>query len=264
MPSCDDRLRAERRLAACDPQQVARVDVVIPVYNEERALPGAIQTLSEHLDGWSHDWRIIIADNASIDQTEKVGRRLAEGERVEYVRIPRKGRGGALRQVWLGSEADVLSYMDVDLSTGLEAFFPLVAAVADEGFDLATGSRNLRESRVERSPGRRVLTWVYNHLLSLMLGVRFSDAQCGFKACTRQAAQRLIPHVEDNNWFFDTELLVLAEKSGFRIKDVPVTWVEDKDSRVNVVRTVVEDLRGVWRLMRTRPWRLVADTPLSP
>lgn len=234
---------------------MAHVDVVIPVYNEEFALPGAVETLSRHLDGWSHEWCIVIADNASIDRTEEVGRRLAEEEHVDYVRIPRKGRGGALRQVWLESDADIVGYMDVDLSTGLDAFFPLISALTDEGYDVATGSRNMKGSRIERSAGRRLLTWVYNRLLRLLLGVRFSDAQCGFKALKRDAAQLLVPRVADNNWFFDTELLVVAEKSGLRIRDIPVTWIEDKDSRVNVPATVLEDLRGIWRLMRTRPWK---------
>jgi hypothetical protein len=148
--------------------------------------------------------------------------------------------------------------MDVDLSTGLDAFFPLIAALTDDGFDVATGSRNMKGSKLERSVGRRLLTWVYNRLLRLLLGVRFSDAQCGFKAIKGDAARLVIPHVADNNWFFDTELLVLAEKSGLRIKDIPVVWVEDKDSRVNVPATVMEDLRGIARLMRTRPWRAIA------
>jgi glycosyltransferase involved in cell wall biosynthesis len=237
---------------------VASVENVIPVYNEERQLPVAVETLSRHLEGWSHDWRLVIADNASTDRTADVGAKLAGSERVRYVRIPRKGRGGALRQVWLDSGADVLSYMDVDLSTGLDAFFPLIAALTDDGFDVATGSRNMKGSKLERSVGRRLLTWVYNRLLRLLLGVRFSDAQCGFKAIKGDAARLVIPHVADNNWFFDTELLVLAEKSGLRIKDIPVVWVEDKDSRVNVPATVMEDLRGIARLMRTRPWRAIA------
>ena len=159
-----------------------------------------------------------------------------------------------MREVWLASDADILSFMDVDLSTGLDAFVPLINALTEEGYDLAVGSRNLSASRIVRSRGRRILTWVYNRLLRLFLGVRFSDAQCGFKALTREVALLLLPRIEDNRWFFDTELLVLAEKSGLRIKDVPVTWLEDKDSRVNVMGTVIEDLRGIWRLKRTSPW----------
>jgi glycosyltransferase involved in cell wall biosynthesis len=238
--------------------RMPRVDIVIPVYNEERDLPRAIHTLRTHLDGWQYDWRLVIADNASTDRTQEVGQDLAADARVEYIRIPRKGRGGALRQVWLAGDADILAYMDVDLSTGLDALWPLVDAIANDGYDLSTGSRNMGASQVTRSAGRRILTWGYNLILRTVLRVRFSDAQCGFKAISRDAAQRIIPVVEDNNWFFDTELLVIAEKAGFRIKDIAVTWVEDKDSRVNVRATVWEDLRGVWRLFRTKPWRTIA------
>jgi glycosyltransferase involved in cell wall biosynthesis len=234
--------------------RMPRVDVVIPVYNEERDLPRAITTLQRHLDGWQYEWRLVIADNASTDRTQEVGQELAADPRVEYVRIPRKGRGGALRQVWLASGADVVAYMDVDLSTGLDALTPLIDAITKEGYDLSTGSRNMSASTITRSAGRRTLTWGYNTILRVVLRVRFSDAQCGFKAISREAAQRLIPTVEDNNWFFDTELLVVAEKAGYRIKDIAVTWVEDKDSRVNVRATVWEDLRGVWRLFRNKPW----------
>ncbi|MEX2237559.1 MAG: dolichyl-phosphate beta-glucosyltransferase [Dehalococcoidia bacterium] len=241
-----------------------RLDVVIPVYNEERALPAAIERLSAHLDGYKHDWRIVIADNASIDRTADVAARLAKAERVEYVRIPRKGRGGALKQVWLASDADILSYMDVDLSTDLHALPDLIGAIVVEGYDLATGSRNMRGSKLHRSLGRRALTWTYNHLLRAFLGVGFSDAQCGFKAISREAAQALLSDIEDNNWFFDTELLVIAEKAGYRVKDIPVTWIEDKDSRVNIPATIAEDLRGMWRLRRGKPWIQIAPPAHSP
>jgi glycosyltransferase involved in cell wall biosynthesis len=232
-----------------------RVDIVIPVYNEERALPAAIAELRTRLDGWKYEPRLVIADNASIDRTEEIGRELGQAAGTDYVRIAEKGRGRALKQVWLDSDADAVSYMDVDLSTGLEALTPLIDAVLEEGYQVATGSRTMAGSRITRSSGRRTLTWFYNRIIRLVMGVHFSDAQCGFKALSHAAAQELMPLVQDNNWFFDTELLVLAEKSGYRIKDVPVTWVEDKDSRVNVPATVLEDLAGLLRMRRTRPWR---------
>jgi glycosyltransferase involved in cell wall biosynthesis len=235
--------------------RMPRVDIVIPVYNEERDLPRAIDTLRGHLDGWQYDWRLVIADNASTDRTQDVGQGLAADPRVEYVRIPRKGRGGALRQVWLAGDADIMAYMDVDLSTGLDALSPLVDAIANDGYDLSTGSRNMAASQVTRSPGRRILTWGYNLILRTVLRVRFSDAQCGFKAVSREAAQRILPLIEDNNWFFDTELLILAEKMGYRVKDIPVEWVEDTDTRVKIGATVMEDLRGLVRLRTGRPWR---------
>jgi len=238
---------------------VTSVDVVVPVYNEERALPESIPTLREFLSGASfpHEWRIVIADNASIDDTPAVGRRLAEENsgRVEYVRIERKGRGYALKQTWLGSPMDIVSYMDVDLSTGLEAFPPLIRAIAEDGYDVAIGSRLASQSEITRSIKRRVLTRGYNTIIKAMFLTRFSDAQCGFKAVSRAAAQRIVPLIEDNNWFFDTELLILAEKAGYRVKDVPVQWVEDTDTRVKIAATVLEDLRGLLRLRLGRPWR---------
>lgn len=231
----------------------------MPVYNEERSLPVSIPVLRDFLSGpqFPYEWRILIADNASIDNTPAVGRELAAGNpgQVEYVRIERKGRGYALKQVWMASPMEIVSYMDVDLSTGLEAFPALIRAIAEEGYDVAIGSRLARGSRVTRSLKRRILTRGYNTIIKALFFTRFSDAQCGFKAVSRQAARRIIPLIEDNNWFFDTELLILAEKMGYRVRDVPVHWVEDKDTRVKIASTVGEDLRGLLRLRLGRPWR---------
>lgn len=244
------------------------VEVVVPVYNEERALPQSIPALRDFLAGpaFPYEWRILIADNASVDGTPAVGQKLVaeNAGKVEYVRIGRKGRGFALKQVWLASPMDIVSYMDVDLSTGLDAFPPLIRAIAEEGYDVAIGSRLASQARVRRSLRRRILTRGYNSIIKAMFGTRFSDAQCGFKAVNREAAQRIIPLIEDNNWFFDTELLILAEKMGCRIKDVPVEWVEDTDTRVKIAATVTEDLRGLLRLRLNRPWRRVAPPRAGP
>ena len=241
------------------------VDVVVPVYNEERALPQSIRVLRDFLSGldFSFEWRIVIADNASIDNTPAVGRELADANsgKVEYVRIERKGRGFALKQTWLASPMDIVSYMDVDLSTGLEAFPALIGAIANDGYHVAVGSRLASESQITRSLKRRVLTRGYNTLIKTMFSTRFSDAQCGFKAVSREAAQSIVPLIEDNNWFFDTELLILAEKMGYRVKDVPVKWVEDLDSRVKIAATVTEDVRGLLRLRTSQPWRRADGKP---
>ncbi len=238
------------------------VDVAVPVYNEERALPRTIPKLCTFLSepAFPHSWRIVIADNASVDGTPEVGRRLADeyGDQVEYVRIEAKGRGRALKRTWLESPMEIVSYMDVDLSTDLEAFPALIGAIAEEGFDVAIGSRLAQDSQVKRSLGRRVLTGGYNLMIKAAFSTSFSDAQCGFKAASREAAQRVVPLIEDNDWFFDTELLILAEKLGYRVKDVPVVWDEDKDTRVNVAATIVEDLRGLLRLRLRRPWLAAA------
>jgi len=244
---------------------VTSVDVVVPVYNEERALPKSVPVLRDFLAGpaFPFEWRIVIADNASIDNTPAVGKELAGANsgKVEYVRIERKGRGFALKQTWLASPMDVVSYMDVDLSTGLDAFPALIGAIANDGYDVAIGSRLASQSEITRSLKRRVLTRGYNTLIKATFGTRFSDAQCGFKAVSREAVQEIVPLIEDNNWFFDTELLILAEKMGYRVKDVPVKWVEDTDTRVKIAATVTEDLRGLLRLRTGRPWRRADGSP---
>jgi glycosyltransferase involved in cell wall biosynthesis len=236
---------------------MASVDIIFPVYNEEHVLAESVATLRKFLaQGFAHQYRIVVADNASTDGTLAVAQRLAEKHTdVASLHIPQKGRGRALRAAWLASPADVLSYMDVDLSTGLEAFPPLIKAIAEDGYGVATGSRLARKSKVDRSLKRTVLSRGYNLIIKAMMQTRFSDAQCGFKAISREVPERVLPLVQDNNWFFDTELLVLAEKMGYRIKDIPVRWVEDKDTRVKIGSTVSEDLRGLWRMRRQRPWR---------
>ncbi|MEU6282067.1 bifunctional glycosyltransferase family 2/GtrA family protein [Streptomyces sp. NPDC047028] len=226
------------------------LDVVIPVYNEEKDLGPCVRGLHEHLTRtFPYTFRITIADNASTDTTPLVAARLAaELAEVATFRLEQKGRGRALRAVWSASEAPVLAYMDVDLSTGLNALLPLVAPLISGHSDLAIGSRLARSSRVVRGPKRELISRAYNLILRGSLQARFSDAQCGFKAIRRDVAQVLLPLVEDTGWFFDTEMLVLAERAGLRIHEVPVDWVDDPDSSVHIVRTATEDLKGVWRI----------------
>ena len=225
------------------------IEVVIPVHNEEVALPRAVAALTELLDTLPWTWRVTVADNASTDGTRLVAHRLAKSDhRIVVSRLEEKGRGRALKRVWEASDADVLVYMDVDLSTDLNALMPLIAPIVSGHSDLAIGTRLTRGARVVRGPRRELISRTYNTLLRGALGARFSDAQCGFKAIRRDVARVLLPMVEDDTWFFDTELLVLAERSGLRIHEVPVDWVDDPDSRVDVVRTALDDLRGVRRL----------------
>jgi putative flippase GtrA len=228
------------------------VEVVVPVYNEQRALRDSIGRLHAYLSGtFPYDYRITIADNASTDNTWFLAQQLAtELPHVRAVHLDGKGRGRALRQVWSESDADVVSYMDVDLSTDLDAFLPLVAPLLSGHSDLAIGTRLARASRVVRGPKREFISRSYNLLLRSVMGARFSDAQCGFKAVRTEIAQALLPAVEDEQWFFDTELLLLAERHGLRIHEVPVDWVDDPDSRVDVVQTALDDLRGLVRVAR--------------
>ncbi|UQX02103.1 glycosyltransferase [Streptomyces sp. RerS4] len=240
------------RTPLAPPPGVLVLDVVIPVFNEEKDLGPCVRRLHAHLTrSFPYPFRITIADNASTDRTPQVAAGLvADIAGVRSTRLEQKGRGRALRTVWSASEAPVLAYMDVDLSTDLNALLPLVAPLISGHSDLAIGTRLARSSRVVRGAKREFVSRAYNLLLRSSLAARFSDAQCGFKAIRREVAERLLPLVEDSGWFFDTELLVLAERAGLRIHEVPVDWVDDPDSTVHLVRTATEDLKGVWRVGR--------------
>jgi putative flippase GtrA len=228
------------------------LDIVVPVYNEERDLEPCIRTLRKHmLTTFPYHFRITIADNASVDDTPVIASRLAaELPEVSVVRLEDKGRGRALKTVWSASDAQVLAYCDVDLSTDLNAVFPLIAPLISGHSDLAIGTRLGRGSRVVRGVKRELISRCYNLILRGTLAAGFSDAQCGFKAIRADVAHQLLPLVEDPGWFFDTELLVLAERAGLRIHEVPVDWVDDPDSRVDLVATATADLKGVWRVGR--------------
>jgi len=232
------------------------VDLVIPVLNEAHVLRKSVETVLAFLRSrFDCRWQIVIVDNGSTDGTRDVGAELAAAHpEVKFLHLAQRGRGRALRQAWLQSQADIVCYMDVDLSTRLDHIPELIAAIAEEGYDIVTGSRLMRQSRTTRSLKREIVSRAYNLFLKLVLSARFSDAQCGFKAVSRKAVEAIVPQIEDQSWFFDTELLVLAEKQGYRIKDIPVVWVEDDDSRVKILRTGWDDIKGVIRLRR-RGWR---------
>jgi glycosyltransferase involved in cell wall biosynthesis len=227
------------------------VDVVIPVLNEAHVLKKSVEILLDFLrTSLPYRWRIVIVDNGSTDGTQNVAKELVAHPDVKLLRLLQKGRGRALRHAWLRSNADMVCYMDVDLSTKLHHVPQLLDAIARDGYDVATGSRLMRESRTKRSLKREVISRIYNILVKAVLFTRFSDAQCGFKALSRKAVEEIVPQIEDQAWFFDTEMLVLAEKQGYRIKDVPVEWIEDDDSRVKIIQTGWEDIKGVFRLRR--------------
>jgi putative flippase GtrA len=229
---------------------VPQVDIVVPVRNEEHDLAPSIRLLVGYLrSGFPFTARVTIADNGSTDGTWAIADGLARDlPEVRAVRLEQPGRGRALRTIWSQSDAEVLAYMDVDLSTDLNALLPLVAPLLSGHSDLAIGTRLARGSRVIRGPKRELISRCYNALLHACLGARFSDAQCGFKAIRRERAYALLPLTRDDGWFFDTELLVLAERAGLRIHEVPVDWIDDLDSRVNIVATALADLRGMARL----------------
>ena len=232
-----------------------QVEIVVPVHNEERSLALSVRRLHRFLTAeFPFRWQIVIADNASTDITPGIAAALARDlPHVSWFRLERKGRGRALRAAWSDSEAPVVCYRDVALSTDLRGLLPLVAPLLSGHSDLAIGTRLAHGARVVRGPKREVISRGYNRLLRTVLRARFSDAQCGFKAVRTDLLEDLLPEVRDDGWFFDTELLVAAQRRGLRIHEVPVDWIDDPDSRVKIVRTAVDDLRGVARLMASAP-----------
>jgi glycosyltransferase involved in cell wall biosynthesis len=232
------------------PGAAPAVDLVVPVRDEERILAFSIRRLAAYLrDYFPYTARITIAENGSCDATWEIAQALAaELEQVRAIRVGAAGRGGALHAAWAGSDAEVLAYMDVDLSTGLNALPPLIAPLLSGHSDLAIGTRLARGARVKRGPKREILSRGYNLLLRVALHASFSDAQCGFKAIRAGRARHLLPLVQDTSWFFDTELLVLAQRAGLRIYEVPVDWTDDPDSRVDILATALADLKGIARV----------------
>ena len=261
-PHHDQRLAEQFQLGL---PEVSTVEIVIPVYNEEEALEDSIRRLHAYLsDRFPLTWTITIADNASTDRTWPIACRLSllfDG--VRAVHLDEKGRGRALRAVWSESPSPVVAYMDVDLSTDLAALLPLVAPLVSGHSDIAIGTRLAPTARVARGPQREAISRTYNLLLRATLRAGFSDAQCGFKAVRADAVRQLLPLVSDQGWFFDTELLVVAEHNGLRIHEVPVDWIDDPDSRVHIISTAKGDLAGVWRMMR-RFARNEAALPTPP
>ena len=228
------------------------VDVVIPVLNEAHVLEKSVERVREFLRAnLPYRSRVVIVDNGSTDGTGAVAAALATRfSDVQFLQLSQRGRGRALRHAWLQSKSDVVCYMDVDLSTDLVHLPELVGSILEGGYDLATGSRLLQASQTKRSVKREAISRIYNVFVRTVLGTRFSDAQCGFKAVGREVLEAIVPEIEDQSWFFDTELLVLAEKRGYRIKDLPVRWIEDDDSRVKIASTAWDDIKGVFRLRR--------------
>lgn len=229
------------------------VDVVIPVLDEAHVLAESVSRVRAWLHArFPYRWRLVIVDNGSADATARVAASLASSHPdVVFLQLEKRGRGRALRHAWLTSPADAVCYMDVDLSTRLDFLTPLLQAVLENGAAVATGSRLLPASRTTRSWPRELISRAYNLITRLVLGLPVSDAQCGFKAVSRQAVNQLVPLIADESWFFDTELLFLAHRCALKIAEIPVVWIEDDDSRVKIVRTALDDLRGIWRLRRS-------------
>lgn len=235
------------------------VDIVIPVYNEEIALPANLPILYNYCNHNLNEykWNIVIVDNASTDRTSQIAQTFSQRPRMSFLHLDKKGRGRVLHATWDKSTADIVSYMDIDLSSSLDFFSSLLVALEHDA-DLAIGSRLAQGAHVSgRTVLREIMSRGYNFLIRLFFKVSFHDAQCGFKALKRSVFKRLSPLIENHNWFFDSELLIIAEKSGYRIAEIPISWHDDPSSTVRVAKTASEDLFGLIRLLRTKPWKHV-------
>ncbi len=226
------------------------IDIVVPVLNEEKILRRSITTLDEYMaKHLPYRYQITIMDNGSQDKTLEIAKSLAEKHQsVRVVSLAERGRGRALKQVWQNSPADILTYMDVDLSTSLDDFLPMIQPLVAGEAGVAIGSRLMKDSRTSRGVKREFISRCYNKIIKWTLGTKFSDAQCGFKVIRRDVAAKFLPKIKDNEWFFDTELLIKTERAGVPIHEQPVTWIEDTDSRVKIVKTAVDDLKGLYRV----------------
>jgi glycosyltransferase involved in cell wall biosynthesis len=243
-------------LMEMNPQTPFTLEIVLPVYNEEKILRQTVLTIIQYLNDHPLPvyWWIRIVDNGSTDGTQKIGQELSQtlSRSVQYLRLEQKGRGRALKTAWGDSDADILCYMDIDLSTELEYLSTLIQPILDGDASLSIGNRLSKESTIQRSLRREFISRSYNLMLKIFLRAKCDDAQCGFKAIDGTLGRELMIQVKDNEWFFDTELLILAQRQGLKIAQIPIKWVEDSDSRVSIISTAIKDLQGIVRLFKLR------------
>lgn len=239
------------------------VEITIPVYNEEKELEQNINKLYSFCNNnfKNYDWKITIADNASSDNTPIIASNIVrKNQKLSLFRLEEKGRGRAVKRSWSNSGADFCCYMDLDLSTDLKHLPNLIKAL-EKGSDIAIGSRLAKGARVEgRTALREFTSRILNFFfIQLWFGTHFTDAQCGFKAVTKNVVEQLIPKIKDNEWFFDGELLIVGEKSGYKIYEEPVHWVDNPGSTVRLASTIIGDIKVMTRLLLTRPWEKIKN-----
>lgn len=232
------------------------IDVLLPIYNEEKILDANIRLLfgycQHHLAG---DWQLMLIINGSVDQSLTIAENLAqEFEQIKIINLPTGGKGQALKTGLQYSTAEVAVYMDIDLAVALSALPPLISLVAENKGALAIGSRLLPASQTERSWLRNYSSKLYNWLANTLLRCQISDWQCGFKAMNLDVRQAVVPLIQDNYWFFDTELIALAQKNNLRIAELPVSWSENRyavrQSKIRPIRDGFIFLKNLWQLKK--------------
>lgn len=218
-----------------------KIDFCLPVYNEEKIMKGSVVRLLEFCQSqnWNFNWQIALLINGSRDQSLEIARQLAERhpDRIVCFDYPEAGRGRALKKYYLASQADILTYMDIDLAVSLDNIQPLIDPIICGQADMVIGSRLLPESRIKRSFIRELSSQSYNYLSRIILGHKFSDMQCGFKAVKTESFKKLSPFITDTQWFFDTEMIAFGHLFDYRIKEIPVDWSENRwDERKSKVK----------------------------
>ena len=227
------------------------INLTLPVFNEARILEKSVADILSCLRSFDLAFEICIVDNGSVDETLELAKRLASAySQLSVKSFLKPGRGRAIKTSWLSSDAEIRCYMDIDLSTELSCLADLLSPLITEEADISIGSRHLSNSAVVRSLKRELISRINVSATNFLTGLALTDFQCGFKACSRNAVEKLLPITQDNDWFFDTELLVYASYYGFRIHQEPVRWKEDPDSRVKIISTAIHNLRGLFRIRR--------------
>jgi uncharacterized membrane protein YbhN (UPF0104 family) len=226
------------------------VSVVLPAYNEANRIEDTVKVVKDTLEKLDYGYEIIIAEDGSTDGTDEIAKRLSSRDpRIVHLHSDnRLGRGKALTNAMEIAKGDVVVYLDVDLSTDMDHLKELIDAVAKEGYDIATGSRLLKDSQTERPFKRDFASKVYNFLVRLMLGSKLRDHQCGFKAFKRSSVLKLLRDVKDNHWFWDTEVLVLAQRKGLRVKEIPVKWKQSGETKVKFTKDVLYMFSQILRM----------------
>lgn len=232
-----------------------KVLIVIPIYNEEKILEKNILRLYNFLQNNNlENWQIVIADNASTDQSEKIGQKLNTNyQQIGYLKIPKRGKGIAIRTAWKKySDADIFTFIDADLSTDITFLPNLINAIAKENYDIAIGDRFDKNSKVKRNLKRNIISLGYRFILKISLKTKINDLPCGFKAINKKILDNIVPLVKNNTWFFDSEIVLLAEKMGYKIKKIPIIWQENREKQNNTPlwSIIKEYLKEILRLKK--------------
>ena len=226
-----------------------RIEITIPTYNEGKIIEKNIDKLFNFLDNSKLDYNVTIANNASKDNTLIIAKKLARKyKKLIVYHTDKPGRGNALKEVWKKSKADILCYMDADLSTDLPHLNSMVELFPK--YDIVLGNRLSKYSRTNRRIYRTLLSKGYNKIAKYILRIKTNDLQCGFKGIKKKVFMDIVNYTSDDNWFFDSQLIVWGEKKGYKIAEIPIKWIERKASKVKIRSTVTNYLKNLWKLRK--------------